>query len=444
MDKGKWLALALDPSLMLEAQGMAADPWQKELLFSGNKRILICCSRGAGKSRTTSVKALHTALFKPKSLTLLVSRAQRQARELFRYVKQAFRAIGSPIATVKENEGEVEFANGSRIVAVPGTEATIRCFQGVNLLIIDEAAKVPDELYATTSPMTAVSEGTQILLSTPFGQRGFFYKEWHDQEGPWQRFEVPWTKCPRIKPHFIEEERRKFGDVWVAQEYNCSFTTVEGAVYPTFHDCKELCIYLPREGDKKVGGIDWGFRNPFCALEAILTKDDVLHVNKEYYLRETLLHDIVQRLPKGYLWYADPSGRTEIEELRSANHKVLGANNDIRLGIQAVTARIRTGRLKVAQNCVNLLAESRLYRYPNEQERSVLGEKPIDEWNHAMDALRYLVAGVDKRFIAKLRKQQKVDVDPVAELDSRETIASVYKAKVQDIFDNPEVWTDLG
>jgi hypothetical protein len=38
--------------------------------------------------------------------------------------------IGRPILLVKENEGELEFANGSRIVALPGSKSTIRSFHG--------------------------------------------------------------------------------------------------------------------------------------------------------------------------------------------------------------------------------------------------------------------------------------------------------------------------
>jgi hypothetical protein len=119
-----------------------------------------------------------------------------------------------------------------------------------------------------------------------------------------------------------------------------------------------------------VGGIDFGFRNPFAAIWGVLTHDDVLWINAERYLRETPLHEHAAALPQGYFWVADPAGRTEIEELRVAGHRVVRGNNDIRVGIAAVTARIRTGRLKLCETgCTNLLAEARLYRYPSEQER---------------------------------------------------------------------------
>lgn len=75
------------PCQILQAQGIIADPWQHELLLSPAPRILLNCCRRAGKSRVTSALALHTALFQPKALVLLISRAQRQAMELDRLLR---------------------------------------------------------------------------------------------------------------------------------------------------------------------------------------------------------------------------------------------------------------------------------------------------------------------------------------------------------------------
>lgn len=73
--------LALDPALLLRAQGLVADPWQRRFLLSPSRRLLLLCSRGAGKSRATSALALHTALFLHRSLTLLISRHRAGAEE---------------------------------------------------------------------------------------------------------------------------------------------------------------------------------------------------------------------------------------------------------------------------------------------------------------------------------------------------------------------------
>jgi len=105
------------------------------------------------------------------------------------------------------------------------------------------------------------------------------------------------------------------------------------------------------------------------------------------------------------LWYADPAGATEINAFRVAGHTVRKAFKEVRVGIQAVTARLRTGRLRVhSQRCPELCGEAGRYRYPGATERAALGENPLDADNHALDALRYLVCGIDRGFVARLRR----------------------------------------
>jgi hypothetical protein len=410
-------ALALDPSRILRAQGITPDPWQRELLLSPEPRLLLNCSRGAGKSRTCSALALHTALFQPGSLVLLLSRALRQATELLRYVKQAWRALGRPLPAPKMTETQIEFANGSRVISLPGREDTIRTFQGVALLIIDEAARVPDELYYSVRPMLNVSRGRLVCLSTPFGARGFFWREWHDEQAHWKRVRITWRECPRITAEAIADERRAMGDHWVAQEYEASFVALVGLVYPDFEQAvlDQDPEVIP-EG-RPVGGIDFGWRNPFAALWGVLDADDVLWITGERYGSQVPLHQHAAALRQQphVMWYADPSGRTEIEELRAGGLKVLPAINDIRLGIAAVTARLRTGRLKVLRRrCPFLVGEAGLYRYATAQERKGESELPLDDHNHSLGALRYLISRLDAHFLARLRRPRPADAVPPA------------------------------
>lgn len=100
----------------------------------------------------------------------------------------------------------------------------------MSLLIIDEAARVPDELVEATRPMLAVSGGTLVMLSTPFGTRGAFYEAWVSRER-WERFQVPATEVPRIDPAFLSEEKRVLGLWAFRQEYECQFMADAGAVF---------------------------------------------------------------------------------------------------------------------------------------------------------------------------------------------------------------------
>jgi len=217
------VGLRLDPALWAsEVLGLQPDPWQAEVLRSDAKRILLNCSRQSGKSTTTAALALHTAIYQPGSLVLCLSPTLRQSGELFHNVARFYSLVAGEFPAAAESALRLELENGSRIVSLPGQEQTVRGYAGVSLLVVDEAARVADSLYYSVRPMLAVSNGRLIALSTPRGNRGWFYEAWHSAE-PWTKWEIPASKCPRIRPEFLEEERRVLGSWWFDQEYNCRF-----------------------------------------------------------------------------------------------------------------------------------------------------------------------------------------------------------------------------
>src|SRR5262249_2111481 len=148
------------------------DPWQTALLRSSRKRLLLLCCRQAGKSTTAAALALRSAFLTSGALVLLLSPTLRQSGELFRdKVLRLYNALGRPVPTVQESALQMQLANGSRVISLPGDEQTIRGYSGVATLIVDEASRVPDALYYAVRPMLAVSRGRLVALSTPFGKR---------------------------------------------------------------------------------------------------------------------------------------------------------------------------------------------------------------------------------------------------------------------------------
>jgi Terminase large subunit, T4likevirus-type, N-terminal len=221
------LALALDPvRLASAALGMDPDPWQRRVLRSTAPRVLLNAARQSGKSTTVGILATHTVLYEPDSLVLLLSPTLRQSAELFKKCLAVHRSVEHPVPSESETALTLTLENGSRIVSLPGKEANVRGYSGVRLLIVDEASRVPNELYASARPMLAVSGGRLLALSTPFGTRGWFYNSWVSAE-PWERYKVPATECPRISEDFLEEERRSLGEWWHRQEYFCEFMDAE-------------------------------------------------------------------------------------------------------------------------------------------------------------------------------------------------------------------------
>ena len=171
------LKLALDRVSFARALGLEPDPWQRDLLKSSSDRVLLNCCRQSGKSTMSAVIALHRALYHPGSLILCLAPALRQSQELFGKMLGFYRDLERPVLPQAERKLSLELDNGSRIVTLPGTEKTIRGFSGAALLIVDEASRVADELYFAVRPMLAVSGGSLMMLSTPYGKCGIFFEE---------------------------------------------------------------------------------------------------------------------------------------------------------------------------------------------------------------------------------------------------------------------------
>jgi len=207
---------------------MQPDPWQRMVLRTKWKQLILNCCRQSGKTTVVAAAAIAEALQGPR-LVLVVCPSERQSKRVIESAKTMYNAAVSPLRE-PQSATHLVFPTGANMWALPSDEANIRGFSAVSLLIVDEAARVPDDLYNAVRPMLAVSGGRLACLSTPFGKSGFFHDAWTKGED-WTRVRLPATECARISPEFLESERRALPRSWYAQEYCCEFSDTEGAVF---------------------------------------------------------------------------------------------------------------------------------------------------------------------------------------------------------------------
>lgn len=251
------LAMRLDPVQFSRAAGIVPDSWQAKVLRSNAARLLLLCARQVGKTSTVATLAAWTATYEPGSLILAVCPTERQSAELLLKVRKVLSAVGWPEPAVAEGVTHLELFNGSRILALPGSESGIRGLSAVRLLLVDEAARVSRDLLAATRPMLAVSGGRMICLSTPNGRYGNWFAEaWHgenengdalgdaDAETAWEPHTVRADQCPRIPAWFLRQERAALGARLYAQEYLCQFVTRENSLFD-MQDLQEAIGEVP-------------------------------------------------------------------------------------------------------------------------------------------------------------------------------------------------------
>lgn len=211
--------------------GFTPDPIQAELLRSTAHRLLLNCTRQWGKTTICAAKALHFALTHGESRTVVAAPTLRQSTLFLHKIQGFLTRLAVKWRPVTGLERSVALPNGAQMVSLPGRADSVRGFSA-DLLILDEAARQPRALIEALTPTLAATNGPLWMLSTPNGHGNLFYEFWHDETGPWTRFRVPATECPRLSPDFLAAERLLLGEHAFRQEYLCEFTQEPGAYFP--------------------------------------------------------------------------------------------------------------------------------------------------------------------------------------------------------------------
>lgn len=274
---------------------------------------------------------------------------------------------------------------------------------------LDEAGQMSQKAWQAICRRTGVNEAPIFITTTPYLVNWLKVEVFDNYlQGDKDYFVACWASIlnPVYPRKEFERAQKTLSKRAFDMMYRGMFTSSEGLVYPDF----PLCIVEEKKeiSGMGVGGIDFGWRAPFCALEAKLVIEDgkdVLYVVKERYVKKCTVAEHAKKLNKLVRWYADPSAPESITTLRRNGLAfVIPAKNDIKAGIDAVTERLLTGRLKVMSSCIHLIAEAGLYQYPPEQD----AELPEAGLDHAMDALRYMCMALSKN--KRQTKSSKISV----------------------------------
>ena len=246
------LLLASSPSVWArEKLDFQADVNQKAFLDSQTMDEILCWSRQTGKTQSCGVRIAHGAIYRPGSLQLVVSASQRQAGILQRRVIDAMRVLNIGLRTRVVREIDLpdyedpdtkitrcsvlsmELANGSAVVSVPASPDTVRGYSPDDIYV-DEASRVPDDVFTAIRPMRAAKPVRLTLASTAAWKMGWFFEVWTGEDVAWWRSLVKATDCPRITSEFLARERRTMPERNFRQEYMCEFLELRGAVFPAW------------------------------------------------------------------------------------------------------------------------------------------------------------------------------------------------------------------
>ncbi len=359
----------VDPVGFASSIGLTPDLWQRKVLLWKGTRLLLNCSRQAGKSTTTAALALHRATYTPGSLVLLISPSLRQSGELFRKVLDFVGKLPIQPELREENVHSLRLANGSRIVSLPSSKDTIRGFSAVSLIIADESAYIDDEIITAVRPMLAVSGGQLIMMSTPNGRRGHFFEAWEREGEAWDRIKITAWEVPRISRAFLDAEKASMGERF-AQEYEGEFiNATTGRVYSGFDEKRDVTASVPPGGAwTYLFGMDVGIVDR-CAVTVLGWQKNsrVVYAIESYKLTAgpTEFAEEIRRLEQKYKPHqmvldTGGMGKAFEWEMRSRyNLPVVAADKHAKVAyISLLNDALRTGLIRVVQStCKDLIQE---------------------------------------------------------------------------------------
>ena len=376
---------------------------QADILASKARFLAAIAGTGGGKTALGALWLINEIKKKPLGKYLVVV-------PKFHVLRQATLPVWrATVADLPEFEGEFKVANSEyhcpcgatiylRSAEDPGS------FQGIvaESAWIDEGGLISKLAWDTVLQRVGYTRGRVLITSTPYTHNFLFsdfYQRWKNGD---KNYYVK-TFASTANPTYSQEEferakktlpRHKFEMLYMGQ-----WCRPEGLVYPTLEDCV-VDPPSPMPAGRLVGGIDFGFNDPFACVVGVLDSHDVLWLCYERYKRQDTLDVHARHLPTEPFYWADSARPDSIKDLRRLGFRIKGAKKppgSIEVGINLVHQRIKDGRLKIVRGtCPNLIEESHLYRYPSKDDQSY-GDLPVDADNHAHDSLRYLIFMLDRK-----------------------------------------------
>ena len=396
---------------------------QRDVLVEINhsKKILVCCSRRAGKSYFCAGAIVKSALKNPGSRIIYINLTFKNAvKQIWDNVIKASEYTGLPIDKSSKNDGEIEWVNGSSL-RIKGNsnnaEAdTLRGESKVSLVVIDEAFHQKNMEYAINEvimPFLADLGDKATILCTgtpPRIPHTYMEKLWSNDK-TWRHYHWTAENNPHIPnfEKFIEEVCKAKGLTkdapFIQREYYgvIGAYDTEAMVFKNYQTYTELPTSFT--ANRIAIGCDWGFSDYNSIITvAYNTQSGEAYVIEEKKFNKATVSDIITEVKRSYEAAKNRFGIDDIQILCDTNEQSityeLYANQhlpaynaykyDKASAIAQLSDWLRSGKIKVNANDIYLKDEFERTLYKrDEDDDSILPE--IDDDIFHPDAIMALL-----------------------------------------------------
>ena len=256
---------------MLEAASQKKKPREIRLvLYSPHKGQLafhrsrarfkiMTCGRRWGKTLAAGNDMVEKVCEVPRSLGWWVTPTYKIGNRGWKLLSRALAGVIAP-GGIRRGERTIELMNGSLIEFRSADNPDALRGEGVNHLVVDEAAMIPREAWEEAlRPTLSDTKGSAVLISTPKGRNFFFelFCRGNDPEyAGWESFTFPTSSNPFIDPEEIAEARKTLPLDVFRQEYEAQFLEDSAGVFRGMGACVQGSLEEPVRGREYVIGWD--------------------------------------------------------------------------------------------------------------------------------------------------------------------------------------------
>lgn len=366
------------------------------------KETVFVIRGGQGASKTVSILELliQALIVKPKEISVISSELSKMKRTVIRDYKKIAKDWGVfNVGDFNKSENKHEYDNESYIDFLGADVNDVGKGFRRDIIYINEADKMdidtavqfisrakltiidynPDSLFwgddyiNENNFITLTFEDNEYLAQSEVDSiLDYKTKGFHNSELPFDLL----FKENNIKSNYWANKWKVYGLGMVGN--------LDGVVFDNW----QLIDSIPEDARLLGIGMDFGYSNDPTAIIEVWKWNDKRILNEICYKKGLVNSDIAEYLPKKVITYADSAEPKSIEEIKRLGATIKGVSkgaDSINFGIQLMQEE----SYLVTRKSVNLTEELQKYTWKKDKKTNEKLNKPIDDWNHAIDAVRY-------------------------------------------------------
>ena len=401
-----WYFVREDGTLNEEAHTFQFLDAYAPLFYYKHRYFIISGGRAGGKTYNVSAYCIMK-LFQEEYSRIVISRYTQKSikSSIYRDIMDLLEEFNLMQYIRFEGEDVVCTTTGNRLMTHAfkltdkSNTAKSKGIANPTILVIDEATEVPseEEFIKLNDSFRSKDGHTQIiLLFNPESKSHWIYRRWFLNGRPNPKWfddhcfiHTNFRDNPFIDPLKVQEWERmkildpKYYSKHIAGEWQ---DAQEGRIFDNWK-----AEWNPDPEATRIIGLDWGFSNDPTAIIDVRFRNNKIWIKQLFYGKAVTNQDIAQvlrdnEISRRDIIIADSAEPKSIEEIRRAGF-------NIRPSIKGPDS-VRNGISKIMGREVYVHPESKDVWEEYENYRWQPGiNKPIDAWNHSIDAIRYALTG---------------------------------------------------